>query len=60
MILLNQQKAENKYLGLINACVSHEIRNPLNSIIASNTERKFLYQNIDELVEQISGNTPVV
>jgi signal transduction histidine kinase len=55
-ILYNQQKTENKFLGLINACVSHEIRNPLNSIIASNVERKFLYKQINKLVNKISGN----
>lgn len=33
-ILYDQQKAENSFLALINACVSHELRNPLNSIIA--------------------------
>jgi signal transduction histidine kinase len=55
-ILYNQQKTENKFLGLLNACVSHEIRNPLNSIIASNIERKFLYKQINKLVNKISGN----
>jgi signal transduction histidine kinase len=55
-ILYNQQKTENKFLGLLNACVSHEIRNPLNSIIASNVERKFLYKQINKLVNKISGN----
>ena len=33
-IMYDQQKAENSFLALINACVSHELRNPLNSIIA--------------------------
>ena len=28
---------------MINACVSHELRNPLNSIIAINLEKKYLY-----------------
>jgi signal transduction histidine kinase len=27
---------ENKLLGVIQACLSHELRNPLNSIIAQN------------------------
>ena len=33
-ILYEQQRADNKFLSLINACISHELRNPLNSIIA--------------------------
>ena len=28
----NQQRAHNEVLNVINACVSHELRNPLNSI----------------------------
>ena len=35
-IMYDQQKAENSFLAMINACVSHELRNPLNSIIAQN------------------------
>ena len=30
----SMQKTENRFLSMINACVSHELRNPLNSIIA--------------------------
>ena len=45
-ILYNQSVAENKALGMINACVSHELRNPLNSIISQNMEKKFLYQEL--------------
>lgn len=33
-ILHDQQKAQNQSLEMINASVSHEMRNPLNSIIA--------------------------
>ena len=33
-ILYDQIKAQNEFLELINACVSHELRNPLNSIMA--------------------------
>ena len=31
---------------MINACVSHELRNPLNSIISQNLEKKFLYEEL--------------
>ena len=33
-ILYDMEKAHNAVLAMINACVSHEMRNPLNSIIA--------------------------
>jgi signal transduction histidine kinase len=33
-ILYVQEHAQTSFLSLINACVSHELRNPLNSIIA--------------------------
>ena len=32
-------KMENESLSVLNACVSHELRNPLNSISASNVEQ---------------------
>jgi len=33
-ILYNEVKAEKQFLTLINATVSHELRNPLNSLIS--------------------------
>jgi signal transduction histidine kinase len=33
-MLYNEVKAEKSFLTLINAAVSHELRNPLNSIVA--------------------------
>ena len=33
-ILYDDIKAQSEFLELINACVSHEMRNPLNSIVA--------------------------
>ena len=35
-ILCNNEKEHNEELTMINATVSHEIRNPLNSIVAFN------------------------
>jgi signal transduction histidine kinase len=50
--LFTEQKAKNKFVSTINATVSHELRNPLNSIIAKNIEKKKLYEQlIDELKE---------
>ena len=45
-ILYNQSLVEKKALEMINACVSHELRNPLNSIISQNLEKKFLYEEL--------------
>jgi signal transduction histidine kinase len=33
-ILYDMEKTHNVVLSMINACVSHEMRNPLNSIVA--------------------------
>jgi len=38
-IMYHQQKADTKFLELINACISHELRNPLNSIVAQNIKK---------------------
>ena len=38
-ILYDLQKADNKFLGLINACISHEPKNPLNSLSAQVLEK---------------------
>ena len=47
----DQFKIQNEMLSMINACVSHELRNPLNSIIATNVEKAHLYR---ELKTQLS------
>ena len=33
---------------MINACVSHELRNPLNAIIAINIEKAILYKELEK------------
>lgn len=48
-ILYNQQKSQNQLLSLINATVSHELRNPLNSINSQNIENKALYGQLQEI-----------
>lgn len=45
-------KAKNQFSSLINACVSHELRNPLNSIIAKNIEKSALYRKMFEFFEE--------
>ncbi len=41
-ILYDRSKAENEFLSVINATVSHELRNPLNSISAENIQKQEL------------------
>ena len=48
-IMFDQQRAQNEFLSVINACVSHELRNPLNSISAQNVLKKHLYARLKEL-----------
>ena len=60
-ILYDNQKMQNQALEMINACVSHEMRNPLNSIVAHNIEKKHLYIKLEkalaQLEEEVSINT---
>lgn len=51
----DQQKANNEVLNVINACVSHELRNPLNSISAQNFMKKILYRKL----RAIEVNDPI-
>jgi signal transduction histidine kinase len=43
-VLYYEYKAKNQLTSMINACVSHELRNPLNSIIAKNFQKEALYE----------------
>ena len=36
---------------MINTRVSHDLRNPLNSIRAMNIEKKYIYKLIDKMLE---------
>ena len=49
--LYDQSKAKNEFLSLINATVSHEMRNPLNSISAENIHKKELLKELKVLIE---------
>ena len=45
-VLRENEKAHNELLIMINATVSHELRNPLNSIVALNMQKKVLYERL--------------
>ena len=50
-MLYTEYKAKVEFTSIINACVSHELRNPLNSIMAKNIEKSALYEELDGLLD---------
>ena len=48
---------EKRLLSLINATVSHELRNPMNSIHVQVTEMNILNQRLESLVNDLSFTT---
>lgn len=52
-MLYDEKHAENMIMSMVNATVSHEIRNPINSISCQNTIIKLLVDRIDDLLEQL-------
>jgi len=57
-IQINKAKERSELLSLINATVSHEMRNPLNSIIAQNVEKESLYAEIEATLASSSQLGP--
>jgi signal transduction histidine kinase len=51
-IQYDNEKSHSDLLMMINATVSHELRNPLNSLIAQNIEKKALYKEVIKVVLQ--------
>ena len=45
-IFYNESKTQNEFLQIVNATVSHELRNPLNSIKAQNILKRNLYNQL--------------
>ena len=54
-ILYDMEKTQTQVLETVNACVSHEMRNPLNSIIARNTEKAEIYRELKQAVNEFVG-----
>ena len=52
-ILFNLSKGEKQILQLINACVSHEMRNPINSILATNLKLKDCAAELMQLLRRV-------
>ena len=55
-IFCDKEKANNKMQELINACISHELRNPLNSLIAKNIEKLAIYKEIAAILRRKDHN----
>lgn len=49
-IMYDQTQAQNDVLSLINVCVSHELRNPLNSIAAENIRKKSVLMKLQQSI----------
>ena len=58
-ILYDQSQAKNDLLSLINACVSHEMRNPLNAIIAQNINKACIAKNIRRFLDTITSKDDI-
>lgn len=46
----DKEKAHSDLLMMINATVSHELRNPLNSLLAQNIQKKEIYKYLINLI----------
>lgn len=53
-LLYDEAKAEQEFLILINATVSHELRNPLNSLISQNTQINMQFQELKENLQVLA------
>lgn len=49
-MLYNEVKAEQHFSTLMNAAISHELRNPLNSLIGGIQTMKGYLQNISTII----------
>ena len=51
-MLYNEAKAEQQFVALINGAISHELRNPLNSIITEIMQIRILLQSLKTMLTQ--------
>ena len=52
-ILYSEVKAEHTFLEMINAAVSHELRNPLNSLIGQVCAMQDFFTNFKQILESM-------
>ena len=55
-MLYNEAKAEKKFLTLMNATVSHELRNPLNSLVSGIENMESYFENLRQLLKFLESN----
>jgi signal transduction histidine kinase len=48
---------DNKFLGMINATVSHELRNPLNAIIQQNTGTRHNHETLKSIIDDMENHS---
>mmetsp|Transcript_36509 Transcript_36509/g.56045 ORF Transcript_36509/g.56045 Transcript_36509/m.56045 type:complete len:147 (+) Transcript_36509:1651-2091(+) len=54
-LMYDKVSAKSEFLSLINATVSHEMRNPLNSILNQNLNLKSIMQTFGESILDLEG-----
>ena len=55
-MLYNEIKAEKSFLTLINAAISHELRNPLNSLIGQMDSMQSFFDNFAKILYALRKN----
>lgn len=55
-MLYNDAKAEQQFLEMINGAVSHELRNPLNSMIGQISSMQDFFNNFQSIIDQMVVN----
>jgi signal transduction histidine kinase len=57
-MLYNEIRAEQKFLTLINAAVSHELRNPLNSLVGQIESMNQYFRSFKAILKK-TENDPI-
>ena len=52
-MLYNEVKAEKSFLTLINAAISHELRNPLNSLIGQINSMQSFFESFSIILHKL-------
>jgi signal transduction histidine kinase len=55
-MLYNEVKAEKSFLTLINAAISHELRNPLNSLIGQMNSLQSYFDSFAKILYVLKKN----
>jgi len=58
-VLYQREKGEKRLLTLINATVSHEMRNPINSLNSQNIKQTEINAKLMKIIEEDLDNVPI-